>query len=155
MSSIPLPEFSDLEIITEDSETASTVSDLSGSTMSSISLRLSQMYHPVSSGPSASTKSKKKGKKNKNLPPLPTSLKQAREILATKAHVNLKDYMAARHKARGSARKDRNLGPAENFAYLVHPSRRALIQYTIDTEKFVNKKKAKNEWLGPMLEQMF
>jgi len=155
MSSNPLPEFSDLEIITENSETASTVSDLGGSTMSSISLRSSQMYQPVSSGPAASTKSKKKGKKNKNLPPLPTSLTEARQLLQTKAHVNLKDYMAARQKARGSAKKDRTSGPAQNFAYLVHPSRRALIQYTIDTEKFVNKNKAKNEWLGPMLEQMF
>lgn len=137
MSSNPLPSFSDLEIITEDSEDPSLVSTNPSSGV--------QIPNPTSAGPSSSKANKKgKGKKSKNLPPLPTSLSQAKHLLATKAHVNLKDYMAARHEARYNSRKE-NIpkGPATNFAYLVHPSQRALINYTLETGKFIKRNKAK------------
>lgn len=158
MSSNPLPSFSDLEIITEDSEseTASTGFSNTRSRTSSISeFSSSQIAYGSSSGPSASTRSKRKGKKNKNLPPLPTSLTAAKQLLATKAHVNLKDYPQARHEARNTSKKENVVKrPAENFAHLVHPSRRALVNYTMETGKFVKKGKAKNEWLNPMLTSM-
>jgi hypothetical protein len=155
MSANPLPSFSDLEIVTEDSEDAESSAYNSNSpSTQSIVTHITTVNTPTSTsvGPSASKPNRKGKGKKANLPPLPTSLTQAKHLLATKAHVNLKDYMVARHEARYNSRKD-NIpkGPATNFAYLVHPSQRALINYTLDTGKFIKKGKAKNEWLQPML----
>jgi hypothetical protein len=144
MSSNPLPSFSNLEIITEDSEDAST-SAIAGN---------ARNHNSTSSGPSAS-KPESKGKKG-DLPPLPTSLKQAKHLLATKAHVNLKDYMAARNKVKNNSSKDNvPKTPAKNFAHLVHPSHWALIKYTRKTGKIIPRNKAKNEWLQPMLKEIY
>ena len=149
MSSNPIPSFSDLEIITEDSEDPSLVSINPSSGV--------QTPNPISAGPSASKGNKKgKGKKSKNLPPLPTSLSQAKHLLATKAHVNLKDYVAARNTAKNNASKENvPKTPAKNFAHLVHPSQSALIRYTRKTGKIFPKNKAKNEWLQPMLKEIY
>ena len=148
MSSNPLPSFSNLEIITEDSEDASISADASNA----------HILNSTSAGPSASKlKNKAKGKgKKEDLPPLPTSLKQAKLLLATKAHVNLKDYIAARITAKNNASKENvPKTPAKNFAHLVHPSQSALIKYTRKTGKIFPKKKAKNEWLQPMLKEIY
>lgn len=153
MSSNPLPSFSNLDIISEDDDTASTAATTSLGSNASIS----QMS--TTSGSSASTQSTstQAGTTNvETLPPLPTSLRQAKLILENRAHVNMVDYVAARKTAKFNARKGKLgvHGQAKNFAHLVHPSKRALIKYTQDTEKIYPRQRAKNEWLAPMLEPL-
>jgi hypothetical protein len=155
MSSNPLPSFSNLGIIDEDSEVA-----LRSVVSSNVSISDNASDDTASNftGPSASIQSSttsRKGNKSKTLPALPTSLTQAKHLLATKAHVNLVDYMHARGLQTSSSKKGNVEVPSKNFAYLDHPSRNALVRYTKQTGKIFPRKKAKNEWLQPILKELF
>jgi hypothetical protein len=63
--------------------------------------------------------------------------------------------MHARNHARSSLKNGNVVIPTMNFAYLVHPSRNALVKYTKQTGKIFPRKKAKNEWLQPILKELF
>lgn len=132
----PIPSSSSLSSAGDDSDFDS-VSDLSYSTITSASVK----------------KSKGKGKKGKGkkaLPPIPTSLCQARLLLNTKAHVNIVDLMHAQRNWKKAIKGNQ----PKSLAYLLHPSVRALVEYTMEEEKFVKRKTAKNEWLQPLLRGM-
>ncbi|GMK56315.1 hypothetical protein CspeluHIS016_0301550 [Cutaneotrichosporon spelunceum] len=66
---------------------------------------------------------------NPNLPPLPLSKTKARELLSTRAHVNIVDYL--------NARAALNISPVPwgAFKHLVHPSRGALVAYIRKSSK--------------------
>lgn len=112
---------------------------------------VSDLFYPTACTPSTK-KSKGKGKKGKGrkaLPPIPTSLCQARLLLNSKAHVNIVDLMHAQR----NWKKAITGNQPQSLAYLLHPSVRALVEYTMEEGKFV-KKIAKNEWLQPLLRGM-
>jgi hypothetical protein len=71
--------------------------------------------------------------------PLPHSLTHAATLLKEHAHVNLRDYFEA-HRKGGS-----------DYSGLLFPTRKALIAYTKETGKYVDKESAKKEWLQPLL----
>lgn len=106
----------------------------------------------------ASTHTKKrKSKKARNLPPIPTTLTQAKNLLMRRAHVNLWDYMAAREPDMPDPKSNEEKvigGPPKNYAYLVWPNQKALVEYTLRTEKIVSKDQAKEEWLQPVLKEI-
>jgi hypothetical protein len=134
----PIPSSASLSSISEDSDFDS-VSDLS--------------YYTITSASVKKGKGKGKGKKGKGkkaLPPIPTSLCQARLLLKTKAHVNIIDLMHAQRNWKKAIKGNQ----PKSLAYLLHPSVRALVEFTMEEEKFVKRKTAKNEWLQPLLRGM-
>ena len=72
--------------------------------------------------------------------PLPQSTSAARKFLKQHIHVNIKDYMAARR--RGDS----------DYGELLFHSRKALIAYTRENERYVKKDFAKKLWLQPLME---
>ena len=113
---------------------------------------------PTDDNSLASTRSKKrKSKKARNLPPLPTTLTQAKNLLMRRARVNLWDYMAARDPDMPDPKSNKEKvigGPPKNYAYLVWPNQKALVEYTLRTQMIVSKDKAKEEWLQPVLKEI-
>jgi len=113
---------------------------------------------PTDDNALASTHTKKrKSQKARKLPPLPTTLTQAKNLLMRRAHVNLWDYMAAREPDMPDPRSNQEKvigGPPKNYAYLVWPNQKALVEYTLKTGKYVYKDQAKEEWLQPVLKDI-
>jgi hypothetical protein len=107
----------------------------------------------TSTGPSVTPRSKSggkgkgKGKGKKSLPPVPTTLTQARLLLNTQAHVNIVDLMQAQQNWKKAVKGNKH----QSLAHLAHPSIKALVRYTMEEEKFIKRKTAKNEWLQPLL----
>jgi hypothetical protein len=101
------------------------------------------------------------------LPPLPTSLTQARLILKTSGHVNLADYLDARESLRDAKadavkakhvlsgqqplREDVDVEPKLDLASLVYPSASSMIRYTIKEKRYVTLGEVKEAWLEPLL----
>ncbi|WVQ79044.1 hypothetical protein IAT38_001136 [Cryptococcus sp. DSM 104549] len=79
--------------------------------------------------------------------PFPTSLTQANKILKSHAHVNLADYLEARKIS----------APHYVGAYqgLLHPTTGHLRRYTKREKKFAKKDGVKEEWLQPLMRDMF
>lgn len=88
-----------------------------------------------------------KKRNQKALPPIPTSLTQAKDLLKQKAHVNINDYFEARAEPvpRGQRR---------DLSHLLHSSSQAMINYTVRTGNYTPKKHAKDEWLQPLMRDM-
>ena len=74
-----------------------------------------------------------------------------------RAHVNLWDYMAAREPDMPDPKSNQEKvigGPPKNYAYLVWPNQKTLVEYTLRTRKIVSKDQAKEEWLQPVLKEI-
>ncbi|KAK4686450.1 hypothetical protein P7C73_g3671, partial [Tremellales sp. Uapishka_1] len=79
------------------------------------------------------------------LPPLPTSLTQARKLLHEQGHVNLVDYFEAReHRVAGE-------GDPATFRHLLHPSASAMMRFSLKQKKLVALQDVKKDWLEPLL----
>jgi hypothetical protein len=151
----PIPPLSRLEVGNAPSE----IESWSSNTIKSVMTAGQSTFDIIASfdNPSLSTGKKKKNKaKKRNLPPLPKTLTQAKKILMRRAHVNLWDYMAARAPDMPDPKHDDEVvgSPHKNYAHLVWPSQKALVEYTLRTKKIVYLDQAKEEWLQPVLKDI-
>lgn len=78
--------------------------------------------------------------------PLPTSLTQAKNLLETKAHVNINRY----RKARSDPNREEGVGA---YADLVFPNAWAMIRSTRGKGDYADLGSVKEEWLNPLLRE--
>jgi hypothetical protein len=85
------------------------------------------------------------------LPPLPTSLTQAKIMLKSKAHVNIVDYIQER---KAPAPKNTSPGQPRDMTHLLFPSASALRRYTIEKKRYAKSKQVNDAFLAPLLKEM-
>lgn len=85
--------------------------------------------------------------RSSHLPPSPTSLTQANNLLKAHVHVNIKDYLTER-------RKPIPAGQTRDMSHLLFPSTSALIRYTVQNKRFAKPSVVKDAYLEPLMREM-